>query len=40
MVTGKVMVLIGKILVPLKPTNVVSDGRRHSLSILIYWNSG
>ena len=40
MVTNKVMVPTGKTLVPPKPTNSVSDGRRRSLSILICWNAG
>ena len=40
MVIGKVMVPTGKTLVPLNPTSGVSEGRRHFLSIFIYWNIG
>ena len=36
MVTGKMMVPIGKTLVPLNPTNGVSESRRCSLSTIIY----
>ena len=39
MVSGKVMVLTGRTLVPSKPISDVSDGRRRSLSILICWNA-
>ena len=39
MVTGKVVVPTGKTLVPLKPINGASDGRRRSLSILSCWNT-
>ena len=42
MVTGKVMVPMGKTLVPPKPTNGASNGRRCSLmvgGVLICWNA-
>lgn len=38
--TGRVMVLIRKTLVPPNPTSGMYEGRRCSLSILIYWNVG
>ena len=40
MVTGKVMVLMGKTLVPLNPTNDTFEGCRHSQSTIICWNAG
>ena len=40
MITSKVIVPMGKNLVPPNPTNGVSEGRRRSRLTLIFWNTG